>query len=764
MLELRLLGGLDLRRAGDDPLTAVLAQPKRLALLAWLALAPGAGFVRRDSIAALLWPEQDQEHARGSLRQALRFLRRELGEDAIRNRGDEEIGLDASLVWCDAVAFQRALDAGALEDAAALYRGPLLDGFFVSGVSAEFEQWLESERSRIRGLAGGALWSAANRLADRGAFTDAIAAARQAAQLTPDDESGFRQLLSLLDRAGDRAGAIAAYGQFAARLDTEYSARPAAETQRLIEAIRARSEPHHTATTPPRNAPDAPAPVPTTADVTPSRRRAAPALIAGLALLTAGAGYLAITRLTRGPVAPPPLTVAVLPVRDLTGDTAAAVLSEALTDELITRLAQLPTLRVINRRTMMQYRDSSGPTESVARSLGAGAVVLSTLRRSGDSVDLRAQMVLGADATVVWAGDFSGRQHEAYAWLREAALSLAAKAGITLSPGAQTALAAARPLDPEAFEWYARGRWWWNKRGRVNLRRADEYFHRALEIEPTYALAWSGLADTYAQMGYGGDLPPEEAFTKAKAMARRALELDSTLAEPHAALGYALMYYDWDWPGAEREFRLAIARNPSYATAHEWFGLFLAAMGRFDEAENEGRLAQELDPLSAAVAGTRGWILHYAGRDDESLRVLRGGVRTDSANGIVRLYLGRVHQAMGHYDSATAHFAATGPLRTWVPNVAGEGTVAAQVGRRDEARHLIRYLDSLSGTGEYVTPYAVALVFNALGDKDSAFARLEAAYRDRTHWLVWLNRDFRWRTLKDDPRFAALTKRIGLPK
>lgn len=774
ILELRLLGGLDLRRAGGEPLGAVLAQPKRLALLAWLALAPGSGYTRRDTIAALLWPEQDQEHARGSLRQALRFLRRELGEEAIRNRGDEEIGLDSALVWCDAVAFQQALEAGAVEDTAALYRGELLESFFVSGVSAEFEQWLEAERSRFRTLAGGALWTATTRLAEREALAEAIATARQAVRLSPDDEAGFRRLLSLLDRAGDRAGAIAAYGQFAERLQNEYSAEPAAETQRLIEAIRVRSEPHrsephrsepHNAAAPPsRAAGDRPPAGPSVSDPGPPRRRISRALFAGAGILVAAAGYLGVTRRPTDRPSAPVMTVAVLPVRDLTGDTAAAVLSEALTDELITRLAQLPTLRVINRRTMMQYRDSTGPPEAVARGLGAGAVVLTTLQRSGDSVELRAQLVLGRDATIAWAGGFSGRRHQAYTWVREAALAVGAKAGVRLTSGEQTLLATARPVNPEAFEWYARGRWWWNKRGRANLRRADDYFHRALDIEPTYALAWSGLADTYAQMGYGGDLPPEEAFSKAKAMARRALELDSTLAEPHAALGYSLMYYDWDWPGAEREFRLAIARNPSYATAHEWFGLFLAAMGRFGEAEQEGRIAQELDPLSAAVAGTRGWILHYAGRDAESLRILRGGVRTDSTNGIVRLYLGRVHQAMGQFDSATAHFAATGPLRSWVPNVAGEGTVAARVGRSAQARQLIRYFDSLSATGEYVTPYAVALVFNALGDQDSAIARLEAAYRDRTHWLVWLNRDFRWHTLREDSRFAALTRRIGLPK
>jgi len=187
-------------------------------------------------------------------------------------------------------------------------------------------------------------------------------------------------------------------------------------------------------------------------------------------------------------------------------------------------------------------------------------------------------------------------------------------------------------------------------------------------------------------------------------------------------------------------------------------------MGRFPEAEREARIAQQLDPLSVAVTATRGWILHYAGKDREALEVLRSGVRSDSGNSIAQLYLGRVYQAMGQYDSASAHYLATGPLRTWIPTVAGQGTVAALEGRRAAARSVVHSFDSLARVGRYVTPYAVALVFAALGERDSAFARLEQGYRERTHWLVWLNRDSRWATLRPDPRFADLVRRMGLPK
>lgn len=764
MLELRLLGGLDLRDEAGHSKSAVLAQPKRLALLAYLALASDSGFCRRDVIAALLWSEQDQEHARGSLRQALRFLRRELGDQVIQNRGEEEIALNRSQVWCDAAEFRRALGSGAPADAVRLYRGGLLEGFFVGDASAEFDQWLETERGHLRKLASEGFRRVAQLLSERDRLPDAITAARQGVRLDPDDELGIQQLLRLLDHAGDRAGAIAAYEDFAERLKRDYAAQPSAESQRLMEVIRSRNQPHGSAPTPAASALPAATPE-TSPSVIPARPPGGPrigwlAVLTGMLLVAGVVGlFLLASRRTSHPV----MTIAVLPVRDLTGDTASSVLSEALTDELITELARVSALRVINRRTMMQYQDSSGTPARVVHDLGAEAVVLTAVRRKGDSVALRTQLVVGNDAGIAWAGGFSGQRHEVFGWIQEVARTIAERTRVNLTAEERASLTAHHTVDPEAFEWYAKGRWWWNKRGRTNLLKADGFFHQALDHQPTYALAWSGLADTYDQMGYGGFLPPEEAFGKAKAMARRALDLDSTLAEPHAALGYSLMYYDWDWAGAEREFRQAIARNPSYATAHEWYGLFLAAMGRFEEAEREGKRAQELDPLSAAVAATRGWIEHYAGKEAEALETLRAGARTDSSNGVLQLYLGRVHQALGHFDSATAHYAATGALRSWIPTVAGEGTVAALRGHTSEARHVLQYLDSLRQVGQYVTPYAVALVHTALGERDSAFIQLARGLRERTHWMVWLNRDSRWNSLRDDSRFTALIREMGLP-
>jgi tetratricopeptide (TPR) repeat protein len=271
------------------------------------------------------------------------------------------------------------------------------------------------------------------------------------------------------------------------------------------------------------------------------------------------------------------------------------------------------------------------------------------------------------------------------------------------------------------------------------------------------------MADAYAQLGYGSYLAPDDAFPKAAAAARKALELDSTLAEPQATLAYCSFYYDWDWKAAERGYKLAIAKNPNYATAHEWYGLFLTAMGRFDEAITEERRAQELDPLSSAIASTTAWVYHYSHRQDEAERLLRQTLRADSNFGIGRLFLGRVLQAKGELDSAVAQYSRlSGPMREWVPTVAGLGNLYALEGRKANARSILRELDSLSRT-QYVTSFAVAVVHVALGQPDSAFAWLDRAVQERSHWLVWLNRDPRWEPLRSDPRYAALVRRVGLP-
>jgi DNA-binding SARP family transcriptional activator/TolB-like protein/Tfp pilus assembly protein PilF len=765
MIDVRTLGATELEENLGSNARPISVQTKRLALVAYLALAGGGRYRRRDSIVALFWPDLDDEHARGALRQALSYLRRILGADVVMRRGEEEIALAPAGLRCDALLFDAAVATGRLDEAMALYRGDFLDGLFVSDASPDLEQWIDEERARLRRSAGWCCWSLASASFDRG---DRIAAAtwgRRATALVPDDEGKLQWLIQLFDSIGDRAGAVEAYERFARRLASEYSTEPSAETQALINAVRSRSvasdvrpsiQPHGPRTS------GAPRPTdePSTPVTPPHGRSGHPFRTA--ALIGVGGALVLVAAFTstyRRGERVQRVTLAVLPIQDL-ADTAQPYLADVLTEQLITDLGRVQELRVINRPTMMTFRGRLGRPRDIARELKADAVLTSAVQRAGDSVRLTVQLVRAGDDRISWMRSTPSGRGDLLRLVRWVADSIAQHA-LGRPPPQRTSLGTPRSVDPEALELYVRGRYWWNKRG-PGLLRSIELFTAALDRDPTFALAYAGIADAYVQLGYGSLLRPDDAFPKARAAAERALTLDSTLAEPHATLGFVRLYYEWDWLGADREFRRALALNPSYATGHEWYGLFLAAMGRFDEAREHEQLAQTLDPLSTAVAATAAWVLYYAGRNDAAERELRIALRADKTFPIGHLYLGRVHQARGQLDSALAEYRATGPLHAWVPTIAAVGHVYGIQGRRREALATLAHLDSLSRK-EYVTAYAVALVHAALGQRDSAFAWLDRGAAERTHWMVWLRRDPRWAPVRSDPRFEALARRLRLP-
>src|SRR5438046_343313 len=582
MIRLRTLGAVDLKDSEGRELRPLLTQPKRLALLTYLALAGSSGFRRRDTVVALFWPELDEEHARGSLRQALRFLRRSLGEGIIVSRGEEEIGVDRGVLRCDATAFMEACEAGRDAEALDLFQGDFLDGFFVSEAAPELERWVEEERIALRRRAAASAWALADGYRVNGDRSDAAALARRAAGFAPEDEGELARLIAFLDDLGDRSGAIGAYDEFARRLKQEYDVLPAPETQALIQSVR-----HRTAVGfQTRAAGPSVATAETVAGPALRARRALVYLaIGGVVALI---GYLAAFANRRPPFDPERATVVVLPLEDLSGDSTQSYLASGLTEQLITDLAQGGALRVINRRTMMAYRDPAKTVQDIARTLHADAIVSGTVQRLGDTVYMTAHLVLANQDRTIWAQSYEGTRGDLLRMQREVARAVTRRLRGALTPTQQAGLASARPLDPEA-----------------------------LALDATSALAYSGMADAYVQLGYGGLLSPSDAFRKAEAAALHALQLDSTLAEPHATLGFVRMYYYWDWAGADQEFQHALALNPSYATGHEWYGLFLTAMGRYDEALAHERRAQELDPLSPSIACTTGWVLHYGGRQDD---------------------------------------------------------------------------------------------------------------------------------------------------
>ena len=487
----------------------------------------------------------------------------------------------------------------------------------------------------------------------------------------------------------------------------------------------------------------------------------------------AGAGFLLLAAVILGGVRrqPPDGTpggrinsLAVLPIENLTGDTGQVYIADGITDQLITDLAQLRPLLVIGRTSVMRYRGSTKTAADIARELHVDAVLGGSLQRRGDAIRVSAQLSSARTGQAVWAKSLDGSAKDILRLQSDLAGSVAEAVHLKLSSGERSRLAAAgRPVDPAAHAAYVKGRYWWNKRGATNLNRAIGLFQEALDLDPTFAPAYSGQADAYVQLGYGGYLRPEDAFPKARAAAMRALESDSSLAEPHASLGFYYLYYAWDWAKADQEFQTALTVNPNYATAREWYSLYLAAVGRLGEARAQVNRAVELDPLSVPIASTAGWIAHYSGQQEVAESRLRNALAMDSTSAISHLYLGRVYQAQGKNEKALAEYQATGALRSWVPTIAGMGYVDGALGKRADALRTLRQLDSLTKF-QYVTAYAVALVYTGLGEKGQAFAWLNRGVDERTHWLVWLNRDRRWDPLRSDPRFGSLLRKVGLPQ
>lgn len=317
--------------------------------------------------------------------------------------------------------------------------------------------------------------------------------------------------------------------------------------------------------------------------------------------------------------------------------------------------------------------------------------------------------------------------------------------------------------NADAYRSYLRGRFDWNQRSEASLKRAIDHFQRTVEIDPSFASAYSGLADCYATLGYLSSVAPREAFPAARRHATKALELDESLAEAHASLGFVKLYFDWDWACAEAEFQRAIALDPNYAPSHQWYSIFLLAAGRPAEGLREIQLARQPDPLSLPVNSDLGFHHYYSGRYGEAVKQLKFVLELDKDFPPAHLWLGRTYQELGRLNDALSEFKHVEErLPEWPVSIAARGFVAGVAGRTDEAENTLFELRRLAGR-KFVTSYGVALVHAGLGQKDSAFAWLNKAFDERAHWLVWLRLDPRWKELRSDPRFAELVSRMGFP-
>jgi serine/threonine-protein kinase len=453
-------------------------------------------------------------------------------------------------------------------------------------------------------------------------------------------------------------------------------------------------------------------------------------------------------------------SLAVLPLENLSNDPAQEYFADGMTEALITNLSKIRALRVISRTSAMQYKHARKPLPEIANELHVDAVVEGSVERSGDRVRIDAQLIQAKEDRSLWANSYERSLSDVLSLQSDVAQAIAGEIRVQLTPQEHAGLSARRTVNPQAYEAYLRGRYLWNKRTPADLRSAMEQFKKAIDRDPTYALAYAGLADGYILLADHGELSPREAMPLGKAAAKKALVLDDSLAEAYASLAVITWSYDWDAAAAEEGFRRALALNPNYATAHQWYGIYLVNVGRFDEGIEEMRRAQELDPLSLIIELNVGRSYYFARRYDQAIEHLQQLEQREPNFWYVRNILGQTYLAMGRINDAIAELERALALSPESErNMGVLGDAYARAGRKAEARRLAENLLALAHTRHF-SPAYLAMIYMGLDEKAQAFAWLEKAYADRSDWILEMGVEPEFDLLRSDPRFRELMHRL----
>src|SRR5579863_5641189 len=420
-------------------------------------------------------------------------------------------------------------------------------------------------------------------------------------------------------------------------------------------------------------------------------------------------------------------SLAVLPLESLSSDSSQDYFADGMTDELISDLGQISALRVISRTSVMTYKHARKPLPQIARELNVDAVVEGTVLRSGDQVRITAQLIEASTDKHLWSQSYEGELRDTLALQNQVARAIADQIRINLNPREQAALKTVRVVNQDAYESYLKGRYFWNKRTADGLKVALAYFNQAIEEDPRYAQAYSGLADTYALLGdwQYAVMTPKEALPKAKAAATKALELDGALGEAHNSLAFCLDGFDWDFTSAGKEFQRAIELNPGYATAHHWYAWHLGLLGRYDEAIAEMKKAQNLDPLSLIINSDLAELLLIAHSYDESMRQSRKTIEMDPNFALAHNQLGQAYLQQHKNEEAVAELQEAVQLSSSSPTcITNLARAYVASGKKREASDLLETLKKRA-TPSYSYAAEISMIYASLGDKDQAMSWLE---------------------------------------
>jgi TolB-like protein/DNA-binding SARP family transcriptional activator/Tfp pilus assembly protein PilF len=767
--KLQTLGSLSLHDPSGATIPGQGSQRRRLALLAVLAAAGDRGR-SRDSLLTLFWPDASPERARHSLEQLLYGIRTSVSNDAFL--GVNPVSLNPEVIRSDVVEFGRALAEDRLEDAVAEYHGPFLDGFVLPD-ALEFDQWTDVERARLSTAYARALEALAVAAERRSDPQGAVAWWERRAAHDPYDSRVAQCLMRALDASGNRARAIQYAATHERLLRQELGVQGTSEVSALAQRMRV--DPRAAS---PASAPDTavtaaaepPAPPGSLADVEADRSVPSPpplgqpesagdtrrrrVRVISLALVAAAV----VTGLAWAfwPSAPAPeRSIAVLPFLDMSPRGDNEYFSDGLTEEIITQLSTVPTLKVISRTSVMHFKRSSKSLRQIAGELGVANVLEGSVRRMGDTIRITAQLIDARADHHLWSRSYDRNAANVIGVQDEIAHEVSRALEVELG-GAKGALARRGTRDAQAYEFYRRGRYLWEKRTRESHEQAIAYYRRAIERDSGYADPYAGLADAYLtayQFNISG-ISEAEVYSRIKWGAERALALDDQSADAHTSFAVAL-WWQRDWPGAERELRRAIELNPGYATARGWYGLLLSGMGRLDEALQQSRRASELDPFAVVVLDNTAWMRFLTRDIDGAIELYGKSLEINEAWAPGYTALGLVYAQKGMHEDATRAAAKAVELggRQISAFQANLAYVHARAGRRAEAERLLKLAKQDPFEG-----FNIARAHVALGEPDSAFAWLE-----RSSWK-WPHRAVRadpaLDPIRSDPRFTRLSERV----
>jgi serine/threonine protein kinase/tetratricopeptide (TPR) repeat protein len=458
-------------------------------------------------------------------------------------------------------------------------------------------------------------------------------------------------------------------------------------------------------------------------------------------------------------------SIAVLPFENASTEPNTEYLSEGISEALINSLSELQQLRVIARPTAFRYKRKDIDPRQVGRELGVAAVLTGRVRQMQDALNVQVDLVDPVTGAEIWGGGYDRKISDVIAVKQAIAREVTEKLKLKLSGEEQRQLVQHDSTNAEAYQFYLRGRYFWNKRTPDGIKRAFEQFQQAIERDPHFALGYVGLADSYTALTFYNFAAPHEAMPKAKESALKALALDNTLAEAHASLAHIMMNYYWDWATAEKEFKHSMELKPDYATAHQWYAIhYLTATGRLDEALQEMKKALEFEPASLVMNTFMGATLYYAGRYDEAIDQCRRTIEMDPNFAVGHWHLGLAYEQKQVFDAAIEEFQRAVSLSGGSPLMrAALGHAYAMSQKTYEANKILDELNELS-TQQYVSPYELATIAVALGNNEKAFQLLERAYTERSFHLVNLNVSPQFKSVRSDPRFKDLVRRINLPR